>query len=332
MWRHPAALSSASEEIFIGASVTGVLKEIAVKEGDRVRRGDVLARIENDDLAASLGQAIAQVRLQEAELQRVMNGAQAAERREASAGVEAAEAVEKNAKAEFERERMLASASIASRVTLEQAQTQFEVAHQKYQEAVEKYNLVNDPTRDEDVAIAQAKLDAARAARDAAQAMLDKSVIQSPIDGTVLRVFRHPGELISVFMNEPVLSMGDISTLNVRAEIDEADIARVKPGLPVYVTAEAYGQQRFTGHVLRLGEVLGKKSLVTNEPGERTDSNVLEALVQLDAPNPLRPGLRSSTRSSCGPKAMRQGNRKHRSLPCRYYSKITRKSPVNLCA
>lgn len=288
----PGRVEPSSEEIRVGASVTGVLKELLAKEGDRVKRGDVLARLESDDYAASLNKAEAELKLQQAELLRVTNGARAVERRQAWAVVQEMSAVENNAKIEFERQRILSLSSIASRAALDQAQTQATVAHQKYQEALEKYNLINDAARDEDVTIAQARVDAALAAREEAQAALTKTEIRSPIDGTVLRTFRHPGELLSIFTNDPILSVGDVSQLNVRADVDEADVARLEPDMPAYVTAEAYGDRHFPGRIVRIGQMLGKKNIVTGEARERTDTKVLEVVIALDMPNPLRPGLR----------------------------------------
>ncbi|MGH7088711.1 MAG: HlyD family secretion protein, partial [Stellaceae bacterium] len=230
-----------------------------------------------------------------AELQRVTNGAEPAERRAAWAAVEMAQAVEKKAGSELDRKQKLAQSAVASRAALEQAETELEVARNRAEQAQQRFDIVNGPTRADDVAIAEAKLGVAEAALKVAKAALDDTVIRSPIDGTVLRIYRHPGELVSVFVDDPVLSLGDLSALNVRAEIDEADIARVKPGQPAYVTADAYGQQRFRGHVLRLGQVLGKKRVTTGAPGEREDTKVLDALVRLDGPTPLRPGLRVDT-------------------------------------
>lgn len=288
----PGRVEPASEEINVGAAVTGVLSEVVVKEGQFVHKGDVLALVENDDYAASLNRAQSDVKLYEAELLRVNNGARAAERRQAMAAVQETEAVEANMKSDVERQRKLAAASVVSRSVLDKAEADLIVAHQRHQQAVEHYGLVNDSARDEDVAIAQAKLDAAKASVLEAQAILNKTIIRSPIDGTILRIFRHPGELLSVFALNPILLLGDTSKLSVRVEVDEADIAKVTTGMPAYVTADAYGDRRFTGSVLRVGQILGKKNIFTEEPTERRDTRVLETLITLDMPNPLLPGLR----------------------------------------
>jgi len=292
----PGRIEPISEEIRVSSAMTGLLKELLVREGDKVRRGDVLARLENEDYQASLAKAEADLRLYEAELKRLLNGARATERRAALAAVDEADAVEKNASTALERQLTLGTQGVASRQAVDQAQRDDFVARARLRGAREKYALINDPPRDEDVAIAEARLAAARAALNEAQVLLDKTVIRSPIDGTILRIHRRPGELVSTyFVDQPVLSMGDLSTLYVRAEIDEADIGKVQLGLPAYVTADAFGQSRFFGKIVQIGESLGQKKVRSDAPTERTDTKVLEVLIELDAPSPLRPGLRVNT-------------------------------------
>jgi len=289
----PGRVEPASEEIRVAASTTGLLREVLVKAGDKVNHGDVLARIESDEYAAALAKAGADLELHEAELQRVVNGARTAERDAAYAAVGEAEAVEKTTHVELDRRRSLTTKGFATRQALEQAEQDYEVAQQHRKAAFAKYVLVNDPARAEDVVIAKARVTAAHAAVEQARAELDKTVVRCPIEGTVLRVHRRPGELVSTFfVDQPIVTVGDLSKLYVRAEVDETDIAKVARGQSAYVTAEAYGGMRFPGKVVNVGEMLGQKTVHTGEPTERADTRVLEVLIELDSPSTLRPGLR----------------------------------------
>jgi len=289
----PGRVEPATEEIRVGVATTGLLREVLVKEGDKVHRGDVMARLESADYKAAVAKAEADLALDQAELERVVNGARQAERDAAFAAVGEAEAVEKATHAELDRRLSLIAKGVATRQALEQAEQDFEVAEQHHKAALAKYALVNDPARPEDVEIAKARVAAAQAAVDQARAELDKTVIRSPIDGTVLRLHRRPGELLSTFfVDQPIVTVGDLSRLYVRAEIDETDIAKVAVGERAYVTAEAYGGTRFPGKVVRVGEMLGEKKVHTGDPMERADTRVLEVLIELDAASTLRPGLR----------------------------------------
>src|SRR5579864_5776938 len=224
-----------------------------------------------------------------------MNGARPAAREAAYAAVGEAQAVETAARQELERRLALVGRGVSTRQSVEQAQRDYEVAQQHRKAAFAKYALVNDPARDEDVVIAKARVAAAQAAVDQARAELDKTVVRSPIDGTILRVHRRPGELVSTFfVDQPIVTVGDLSRLFVRAEIDETDIAKVAVGQPASVTAEAFGGTRFPGKVVRVGDMLGPKKVHTGDPAERTDTRVLDVMIELQT-NTLPTGLRVNT-------------------------------------
>lgn len=74
--------------------------------------------------------------------------------------------------------------------------------------------------------------------------------------------------------------------------MDETEVAKVKVGQAAYVTADAYGTQKFPGHVVRVGNELGRKNIRTDEPTEKVDTKILETLVQLDRGSSLPDGLR----------------------------------------
>jgi len=74
--------------------------------------------------------------------------------------------------------------------------------------------------------------------------------------------------------------------------VDESDVSKVQVGQKAYVTADTYGTHQFSGRVIRVGKILGKKNVRTDEPSEHVDTKILETLVQLDAGQQLPLGLR----------------------------------------
>jgi HlyD family secretion protein len=88
------------------------------------------------------------------------------------------------------------------------------------------------------------------------------------------------------------VTLADRSTIRVRVDVDETDIGRVAVGQSAYVTADAFGARRFPGHVIRVGQVLGKKNVRTDEPTERVDQKILETLLELNDGRELPIGLR----------------------------------------
>jgi HlyD family secretion protein len=141
--------------------------------------------------------------------------------------------------------------------------------------------MIGAPAIDTDREHAKAALTAARVNLDEARALFAKATIRAPLAGTVVHKYLKAGELASQ-TSGPILTIADLSHLRVRAEIDEADIGAVCSGERAYVTAPAYGDRRFTGHVIRIATALGRKNVITGDPAERVDTKVLETLIELE--------------------------------------------------
>jgi HlyD family secretion protein len=290
----PGRVEPSSEDIKIGSEWSGRLKVVNVEEGDAIRRGQVLAELENADYRAQVESARANVIAKQAVLRKVINGARRQERDEARSSVNEAKAVTENAKSELHRRQELFSAGVVSREELERYAREADVAQAKYEAAVQQHALVDDRAREEDQSLAEADLQLAQAQLDEAQARYDKTFIRSPIDGTVLRKHHRSGESVSnsSTVPDPVLTIGDRKTLRVRVDVDETDVSKVNVGQKAYVTADAFGTQKFWGHVVRVGQQLGPKNVRTDEPTEKVDTKILETLVELDPGSHLPDGLR----------------------------------------
>jgi len=290
----PGRVEPASEDIKIGSELSGRLKTVYVEEGDAIHRGQVLAELENADYRAQVESARANVVAKEAVLRKVINGARRQERDEAWSSVNEAKAVLENAKAELRRRQELFSAGVVSREELERYAREADVAQAKYDSAVQQHALVDDHAREEDRSFAEADLKLAEAQSAEAQARYEKTFIRSPIDGLVLRKHHRSGESVSnsSTVPDPVLTIGDRKTLRVRVDVDETDVSKVSVGQRAYVTADAFGKQKFWGHVVRVGQQLGPKNVRTDEPTEKVDTKILETLVELDPGSQLPDGLR----------------------------------------
>jgi len=206
--------------------------------------------------------------------------------------MQAAKAVLDNAKSEAERRRGLADRNVISRDEADRYERGYQVARAQYEQAAQHFALVDAEAREEDRARAEAAVATAQAQLTEARAYLEKSYIRAPINGVILRKLRHEGESVSTQFDSPVVTMADDSTLRVRLDVDESDVSKLRVGQRAYVTAETYGTQKFWGRVMRVGDILGKKRIRTDEPSEHVDTKILETLVELD-PGPRLPlGLR----------------------------------------
>jgi HlyD family secretion protein len=285
-------IESSSEERDIAAVITGKIKAVYVDEGDTVSMGQIIAELEGDDLASRLKSAEARVRLREAELQLLQNGARPEERQRAKAQVEEMEAGLVLAEKDFSRRERLTDKGAISMAAMDESRSSKAAAEARRAIEQLKLDLILAPPRQEYVAMAEAQIAIARADVAEAKANLDKTLVRSPIDGTILRRYRLPGETVSNQVPMPIVRIGDASNLRVRAEVDETDIAHVSVGARAYVTADAYGTHRFPGSVTRVGSMMGRKRLRSDDPAERIDTKALEVLIELDNNPSLPIGLR----------------------------------------
>ncbi len=288
----PGLVEPLSEEIRVSAQIGGRLTAVLVDEGDRVTAGQVLAVIENTDFVARVAAARAELGQKRAELRRIINGARPQERLEAAAAVAEADAVMQNAKGEQQRRHQLIREGVVSRAEADDADRAARVAQARLDAARHRAALIESDAREEDRARAESDVSLARAHLEEAQALHEKTVIRAPIDGIVLRRHRKTGESVSTLFDSPVATVADDHVRRVRVDVDETDVARVAVGQPAYVVADAFGDRRFPGRVIRVGQLLGRKNLRTDEPSEHVDTKILETLIELEGGRELPLGLR----------------------------------------
>jgi ABC exporter DevB family membrane fusion protein len=288
----PGRVEPISEEIKVSSEIRGKLKEVRVEEGDFVKRGQIIAVIVNDDYDAQVASAKAQIQEKEAELRRVINGARKQERQEAWQGVEETKAQMENAQAEMNRRKSLFEKGVIAKEEADRAEREYKVTRARFDAASERHSFVDDEAREEDRAKAEADLALARAQFDEARARLEKTFVRAPIDGVILYKHMKSGESVSEMRENPIVTMADISRLRVRMDVDEADVGKLQVGHRAYVAAEAFTGEKFYGRVVRIGQLLGKKNVRTDEPSERVDTKILETLIELEDGRKLAPGLR----------------------------------------
>jgi len=272
----------ASEARQLSATVIGRIVTFNVDEGARVAAGEVIAEIENAELKAQLTAARAELAARESELERLNTGARDQEINQAKAEVKEAEAAAHLARVSFERRSELVNKQVASAETIDQARANRDVAEARRMLMTERLSLLTAPPRTEDVAIAGAKVEVARARIAEISAQIEKTIIRSPIEGIVLKVFRKAGETVTNLPPTPIATVGQIDRLRVRADVDETDVGRISPGQTAWVTADAFKNKRFRGTVARISSQMGRKNFRRENPEERLDTKVLEVLIDLD--------------------------------------------------
>lgn len=288
----PGLIEPAGEEREIGSEVVGVVREMRVDENQQVKAGEIIAVIDNSEQLARAATAKAEVSLRQAELERLVNGARAEEKREARAALSEAEASLDLARREYDRRLPLAKSGASPQSALDQATSNLNGSKARRAAMAEKLAVLETGPRGEDISAARARLRLAEANLALAEAMLEKTFVRSPISGTILRRLRVAGETVSSTPPTPIAIIGDLHGLRVRAEVDETDVGRVGVGQRVEVVADAFPDKKFGGAISRVSSRMGAKQVQTGRPTDRVDAKVLQVMIDLDAGTNLPVGLR----------------------------------------
>jgi len=297
-WGGEAALSSQEP---------GWIAQIAVKEGESVRAGQLLATLEDAGQRHSVELARADLAETESALARIEHGATAEELRQARADHAAAaarSALARSAAARTTRlhEQGAVPDSEADRAVAE-SQSQTALAERAEARLLE----LQRGARAEDRSAARARVEAARARLRLAEANLARRRIDAPGAGTLLLSRFHPGEFYAVGAG-PLFVLGDLSRLQVRLEVDEIDALAMDPGAPCALYSDA-GVRLTEGAVVRLAPKMGRRALAIESPTARTDVRVREVFVEIPAGSKLIPGQRVWGHTSRAATALGPGGR-----------------------
>jgi multidrug resistance efflux pump len=290
----PALVEARGDRVELAFEGSGQLTEILVDEGDRVKAGQVLARL--DDRIARAQVAKAQAALEAAVARRdlAVRGPRRDEVRAAEAEADAAKAQawERGVNKKRAEDLLAANADAIPVAEVDAARGTSQASDAQARAADARLALLKKGSRREVIAEAEAAVAIAQAELDAAKTLLSQTELKAPADGVVLRRMHEVGEHVTHMPPTTVLVVADVDHLELRAEIDEADVAKLGLGQTGYATADAYGDKRFAGHVTLVVGELGRKTQRLDDPKAKVDTRVQEVIFTLDEPAALPLGLR----------------------------------------
>ena len=288
----PGRVEGATPEIELRPQAKGAVVELTVEEGQQVRAGDVLLRLEAEALASGLLLAETQLDLAQARKRLLVNGARPEERREAEAMYLWKTSDLELAKASRQRARELLSRSAVSDQHMDDREAAVKSLSAQVVAAKMRADLLQAPPREEDLAIADAEIAAAQANVRKSRALLNQTVVYAPAVGQILKVNIDPGELAGPDSVRPAVLMADTRRRFVRAFVEELDAPRVRPGMKANVSADGLPGKSFSGLVVEVSPRMSAKELWTDDPAERYDTKTREVLIVLEDSQELIVGLR----------------------------------------
>lgn len=218
-------------EVKVSSDISGEITQLNVQEGDSIRKGQVLARIYADIYNSQRDQAAAEVNRVQAS---VDNG---------SAALDAFKARLDQAKVNYDRQKSLLDEKIISRL-------EFEQADNNYRTALSDYNAAKQNIRGSEASVSSAKAILGKANKD-----LSRATIIAPMDGIISSLSIKKGEKVvgtAQMAGTEIMRIADMSTMEVRVEVGENDIPKVKIGDSANISIDAYNNRKFAGIVTKI--------------------------------------------------------------------------------
>jgi HlyD family secretion protein len=231
----------------LGFQAAGRIDTIMVREGDRVKAGQELARLDQAELKARRQQAAAQLGAAQATLTELERGSRSEEVAQGRDQLAAANQRLTDAQRDLDRTKRLFDGGAVSREALDKAQLAFDVAQSQHDQAAQALRLLETGPRVERIEAQRAAVAAARATVGQIDAMLANAVIRAPFDGVVTVKDREIGETVSP--GAPVLTVTNLNDRWVRIYIPETRIGAVHVGEDAQITADTYKGKIYRGTV-----------------------------------------------------------------------------------
>ncbi len=285
------------DEVKVSPDISGVITELNVQEGDTVKKGQLLVRIDPDVYNIQRSQAasgVAQSQAQVSSVQAQVSNAQAA--------LDALDAQMEQAQRAYDRSKKLFDDKVISRSEMDVAETTLKAAKANYNAAVQGIRSTKA-----NVKSAQANVQTAQASLQRANKDLSRTAIVAPRDGVVSLLNVKKGESVSgnsFTVGTEILRIADMSKIEIRVDVGENDIPKVKLGDSALVEVDAYSDRKFKGIVTQIASSnngAASQSALSNTTNDVTQYKVYIRILPESYTDllgrgsfPFRPGMSAS--------------------------------------
>ena len=245
----------AHHNIEVAAKVVGRVNYIGVEKGDRVKAGQVVARLEDDEYRAQVQQYKGNLDSLQAKLEEAEHGSRPEEIAVAEANWKQAQSDLENAKVTLDRTRPLTTQGVMSKQAYDDAMAKYDNAVAKVNSLKKTYDLAKLGPRAEEIQSLRGQVEQARGQLAYAQTQLDNTLIRAPVDGTILERAVEKGEFVTTSMvgdkgaKGYVVSLADLNDLQVELDIAQNDFSKLHMGQPGIITTDAFPDLKFNGRI-----------------------------------------------------------------------------------
>lgn len=283
----------AHHKINVNSKVTGRVKWIGVEKGDKVKEGQVLVRLEDDEFRAQYDQARGAVENARAYYEELQHGSRPEEVQQAQHNLDEARATAANDKITLDRTRELYGQGVVSKQSLDDATAKYESDQQRMNSLNQAFAMSKLGPRAEEIARAKGALLQADGQAAYAKSLLDATVIRAPVTGTILERKVEKGELLTAQFASTaeggpqgsVVALADLNDLQVELDIAQNDFSRLKPHQKGIVTVDAFPNLKWEGEIAEMS------------PEANRQKATVQVKVQIKKPDEhLRPDMNATVK------------------------------------
>lgn len=271
-----------SGNIFIGTPISRLVEAVLVAVGEKVKKGDVLFRLEDRDLEANLIVRRAAYKSELAKLQRLEAFPRPEDLAEAAATLKNTKAELDLAKNAYEMVLQLPDPRAISEEEKNRRYFSYQQAEAKWQQAQAQFDKIKAGTWKPDLEIAQFEVEQAQADFNSVKTEIERTFIRSPIDGTILQINIHAGEFPPPdTFKIPIMIVGNIDEMYLRVSINQLDIPYFQPHAPAVAFFQGDARFKFPLEFIRVEPFLVNKQNLTNDIAETVDTRVLKIIYRI---------------------------------------------------
>jgi HlyD family secretion protein len=250
----------AHHKISVNSKVTGRVAWIGVEKGDKVKEGQVLVRLEDQEFRAMYEQARGAWESAKARLAEQENGSRPEEIQQANHNLAEARATAANDKINLDRTNELSRQGVVSKQALDDATARYDASQQRANSLEQSFRLWKIGPRAEQIQRARGDLAQAKGQMDFAKSQLDATVIRAPVSGTILERTAEKGELVTAQFASgaeggprgSVVALADLSDIQVELDIAQDDFAKLSPKQEGIVTLDAFKDRSYKGVIAEI--------------------------------------------------------------------------------
>ena len=267
--------------VTVSSKSNGQIKLIPVKEGDRVKAGDLLLEIDHDLLDIQLRQSEAGTEFSDAQLKLLKNGARKEDIKQSQESLKQTEINLEQSKLDMERMKTLYETNTVTKKQYDDATSKYDISLAQYNSARENYNKLKNLSRPEDIESAIANLKKSVSTSDLLKKNIEDCRVFSPIDGFITQKYVEAGE--NVVPSAALFKIADLQTVKLVIYITEEELGKVKLGQKAEITVDAFKNKVYAGEIIYISSEAEFTPKNIQTPEERTK---LVYAVKIQIPNP----------------------------------------------